>query len=155
VSAVTIIRRVSNLSKMVGESGGKTVMAALRGAEAETAGLRDEGRALLMEAIGVLEAALAAPTDEAWLEAIYKTSSAIIDICPPDLPSLGKAAWSLCDLTDRQRRNGRLEVAPIAVHVNAIRTLSGDLDPPAAAPLLMGLEALLAREVAKAGDGGG
>ncbi|WGM40399.1 hypothetical protein [Caulobacter sp. NIBR1757] len=151
MSGVTIIRRVSNLSRMIGESGGKTVLAALRGAEAETASLRDEGRVLLLEAIGVLEAALAEPKDDAWLEAIYSTSSAIIDICPPDLQALGKAAWSLCDLTDRQRKNGRLEVPAIAVHVNVIRTLSGDSDPRAAAPLLMGLEALLAREVAKGG----
>ncbi|MDO9338722.1 MAG: hypothetical protein Q7T61_20210 [Caulobacter sp.] len=152
MSAVTIIRRVSNLSKMVGESGGKTVLAALRAAEVETAGLREEGRALLMEAIGLLEAALAEPTDDAWLEAIYSTSSVIIDVCPPDLTALGKAAWSLCDLTDRQRKNDRLEVPPIAVHVAAIRTLSQDnLAPEAAAPLLAGLEALLAREVAKGG----
>lgn len=151
MSAVTIIRRVSNLSKMVGESGGRTVLAALRGAEAETASLREEGRGLLSEAIGALEAAQGAPADEAWLEAVYRASSNIIDICPPDLPLLGKAAWSLCDLTDRQRKSGRLEVPPVAVHVSAIRTLSGDLDPQAAAPLLMGLEALLAREVAKSG----
>ncbi|MDB5468713.1 MAG: hypothetical protein JWR84_273 [Caulobacter sp.] len=151
MSAVTIIRRVSNLSKMVGESGGKTVLAALRGAEAETAGLREEGRAILMEAIAVLEAALAQPRGETWLEDIYSTSSVIIDVCPPDLPALGKAAWSLCDLSDRQRKTGRIEVPPIAVHVNAIRTLSSDLDPQLAAPLLMGLEALLAREVAKGG----
>lgn len=150
MSAAIIIRRVSNLSKMVGESGGRTVMAALRGAEAETAGLRDEGRALLMEAIAVLEAAQADAKDESWLEAIYRASSAIIDICPPDLPLLGKAAWSLCDLTDRQRRYGRLEAAPIAVHIKAIRTLGQTgLDPQAAAPLLLGLEALLSREVAK------
>ncbi len=151
MSAVTIIRRVSNLSKMVGERGGKTVLAALRGAEAETAGLREEGRALLMEAIGVLEASLAEPLSGTWLEGVYKTASAIIDICPPDRPLLGKAAWSLCDLSDRQRRNGRIDLPPIAIHVNAIRTLSGDIDPVAAAPLLMGLEALLAREVAKGG----
>lgn len=151
MSAVTIIRRVSNLSKMVGESGGRTVLAALRGAEAETASLREEGRAIVMEAIGQLEAALAAPVGDAWLEGVYRASSCIIDVCPPDLPALGKAAWSLCDLTDRQRQAGRLEVPPVAVHVSAIRSLSGDLDVQAAAPLLLGLEALLAREIAKDG----
>lgn len=151
MSAVTIIRRVSNLSKMVGESGGRTVLAALRGAEAETAGLREEGRAILREAIEALDAAFAQPPGEAWLEGVYRGSSNIIDVCPPDLPALGKAAWNLCDLTDRQRQSGRLERAPIAVHVEAIRKLSGDMDAAAAAPLLMGLEALLAREVAKSG----
>jgi hypothetical protein len=151
LSGVTIIRRVSSLSKMVGESGGRTVLAALRAAEVETASLREEGRAILMEAIGQLEAALAAPADDAWLEGVYRASSCIIDVCPPDLPALGKAAWSLCDLTDRQRQAGRRELAPIAVHVDVIRKLSGDLDAQAAAPLLMGLEALLAREVAKSG----
>lgn len=150
--SVTIIRRVSNLSKMIGESGGRTVMAALRGAETETASLREEGRALLREAIGALEAVLARPPGEAWLNEIYAASAAVIDVCPPDLQGLGKAAWSLCDLTDRQRRTGRAEVPPIAVHVAAIRTLSqDDLDARTAAPLLMGLEALLAREVAKGG----
>jgi hypothetical protein len=153
VSGALIIRRVSNLSKLIGDKGGRTVMAALRAAEAETADLREEGRALLTEAIAALEAAAIQPLCETWLEGVYRASAGVIDICPPDLPALGKAAWSLCDLADRQRRTGRIDAPPIAVHVAAIRSLGQPgLDPKTAAPLLLGLEALLAREMARAGE---
>ena len=146
------IRRVSNLSKLVGEKGGKTVLAALRAAEAETAPLREEGRALLAEAVTALEAAAADPWGETWLDDIYRASAAIIDICPPDLPAVAKAAWSLCDLADRQRKTGKADAPPIAVHVAAVRTLcQPGLDANSAKPLLLGLEALLAREVARGG----
>lgn len=150
MSAV-FIRRVSNLSKMVGEKGGKTVLAALRAAEIETAPLREEGRALLAEAVAALEDAAGDPWSETWLDDIYRASAAIIDICPPDLPAVAKAAWSLCDLADRQRRTGT-DAPPIAVHVAAVRTLcQPGMDFTTAAPLLAGLEALLAREVARRG----
>lgn len=150
--SATIIRRTSSLSKMVGEKGGITVMAALRDAEAHTASLREEGRALLLEAITALETATAAPDSETWLDRVYEGASGVIDICPPDMPALAKAAWSLCDLADRQRRTGRLDLPPIAVHVAAIRSLSQPgLDAQSAAPLLMGLEALRARESAREG----
>lgn len=149
MSAV-FIRRISNLSKLVGEKGGKTVLAALRAAEIETAPLREEGRALLAEAVTALEAAAGDPRGETWLDDLYRASAAIIDICPPDLPAVAKAAWSLCDLADRQRKTGRIDAPPIAVHVAAVRTLCHPgLDAKAAAPLLKGLEALLARETAR------
>lgn len=149
MSAV-FIRRVSNLSKMVGEKGGKTVLAALRAAEVETAPLREEGRVLLAEAVAALETAAGDPWAETWLDDIYRASAAIIDICPPDLPAVAKAAWSLCDLADRQRRTGRLDAPPIAVHVAAVRTLcQPGMDTTTAAPLLRGLEALLTRETAR------
>ena len=149
MSAV-FIRRTSNLSKLLGEKGGRTVLAALRAAEAETADLREEGRGLLAEAVSALEAAAGDPWGETWLDDIYRASAAIIDICPPDLPAVAKAAWSLCDLADRQRRTGRLDAPPIAVHVAAVRTLcQPGIDAKSAAPLLMGLEALLTRETAR------
>ena len=150
MSAV-FIRRISNLSKLVGEKGGKTVLAALRAAETETAPLREEGRALLAEAVTALETAAGDPWGETWLDDVYRASAAIIDICPPDLPAVAKAAWSLCDLVDHQRRTG-VDAPPIAVHVAAVRTLCHPgMDATTAAPLLTGLEALLAREVARGG----
>ena len=144
--AVTVFRRRSNLSKMVDASGGMTVLAALRGAELETASVRDEGRAILMEAIGALEEAAARPlAAEAWLDAAQ-----IIDVCPAELPALYRAAYSLCDLSDQQRRVGRVDRPPIDVHVAALRPLSQPgQDLLTAAPVLTGLEALLARETAK------
>ena len=151
--SATIIRRVSSLSKMVGEKGGMTVLTALREAEAQTAGLREEGRALLLEAIVALEKATAAPDSETWLDQVYETAAGVIDICPPDMPVLAKAAWSLCDLADLQRRIGHIDLPPIVVHVAAIRTLSQPgLDAQSAAPLLMGLEALRARETARGSE---
>ena len=94
MSAV-FIRRISNLSKLVGEKGGKTVLAALKAAEIETAPLREEGRALLAEAVTALETAAGDPWGETWLDDIYSASAGIIDICPPDLPAVKQDAGKL------------------------------------------------------------
>lgn len=149
--AVTVFRRRSNLSKLIDTSGGMTVMAALRKADAETADLREEGRGILMEAIAALEFAGGRPVDgEVWLEGVYNATADIIDVCPAELPALYKALYSLCELVDIQRRAGRVDVPPVAVHIAALRPLSTPgQDPQNAAPVLMGLEALLAREAAK------
>jgi len=149
--AVTVFRRRSNLSKLVDTSGGMTVLAALRGAERETAEVRDEGRAILMEALAALESAAGQPPSTvAWLDAVYAAAGDILDVCPAELPALYKAVHGLCELADMQRRAGRLDAPPIQVHIAALRPLSQPgQDLKAAAPVLAGLDALLAREAAK------
>lgn len=151
MSAVVITRRKSNLSKMIAEAGGMTVLSALKAADRETAGLRDEGRAILDEAIAALEAVTAAPgRDATWLDQVYSAASAVLDVCPPDLLGMAKAAFSLCELTDLQRRNGRNEPAPVEVHVQSVRLLAQPGLPEAAiGPILEGLDRLLTREAAQ------
>jgi hypothetical protein len=152
MSSVTYFQRRSALSKMVGKAGGKSVLAALRDADKATVDLREEGHAILLEALAELEAkANGAPSPD-WLEAVYLAASTIIDVCPPELPGLHKAVYSLCDLTDRQIRSGRLEREPIAVHIAALRPLSqSDQAPEAVSAILDGLAALQARDIARAG----
>ena len=87
---------------------------------------------------------------EGWLDTVYAAAADILDVCPADLPALYKAVYSLCELADMQRRTGRLDRPPIEVHVAALRPLSQPgQDLKAAAPVLVGLEALLAREAGK------
>lgn len=152
MSAVKIFHRKSALSRMVNGSGGRTVLAALRDAEKETADLREEGRSILMEAIAAIEATGAAPVIDGgdWLDAAYRAAADLIDVCPPELPALHRAVYGLCDLADRQRRAGRFEKAPIAIHIAALRPLSRpDLDAAASSEVLAGLAALLARETGR------
>ncbi|HYE47774.1 MAG TPA: hypothetical protein VEA44_18550 [Caulobacter sp.] len=154
MAVVTVFSRKSNLSKLVDASGGVTVLAGLRGADRETAEVRSEGRGVLLAAIAALEAAGAAPAGdaEAWLDSVYGAAADIIDVCPAELPGLYKAVHGLCELSDLQRRAGRLDRPPVEVHIAALRPLSQPgQDPAAMAPILAGLEALLAREAARGG----
>jgi hypothetical protein len=153
MSAVMMIRRKSNLSKMIDTKGGVTVLAALRGAEKEIAPLREEGLAILDEALAALDASAATPPGQAgWLEGIYRAAADIIDVCPPELTGLYAAAYSLCELADLQRRAGRCETPPVQVHINALRLLRQPGQPEAVtSQVLAGLESLLARETARGG----
>lgn len=149
MSPVTITRRRSNLSRMVGEAGGVTVLAALRGAARETADLREEGRAILAEVILALETAADSPAGAEWLDRVYAAARDIIEVCPAEAPALHRAAYSLCDLVDLQQRLGRPDAPPVAVHVRAIRLLAApDVSDAVAAPVLEGLRAVLERQSA-------
>jgi hypothetical protein len=149
MSPVTITRRRSNLSRMVGETGGMTVLAALRGAARETAGLLEEGRTILAEAIAGLEAAAGGQRDAGWPDRVYAAARDVIEICPPEAAALHRAAYSLCDLIDLQLRLGRSDAPSVAVHVQAIRLLAApDVSDAVATPILDGLRAVLERQAA-------
>jgi hypothetical protein len=153
MTSVLVIRRQSNLSKLVNASGGKTVQAALRDADRGMAGLRDEGLAILDEALMALEGAVAAATDGPdWLDRVYSAAGAVIDVCPPDLMSLHSAAWSLCELCDLQRRAGRCETRSILVHLSSLKLLRQPGQPEAVLTgTLAGLATLLAHETSRPG----
>lgn len=151
MTVVTWIMKKSRLSKLIDAGGGTTVIAALRRAEDETRDMREEALATVEATLGRLEALTrVAPEGDKgpWMDEVYVLSSSLLDVAGPfGLEDMCSGAHSLCEMTDRQKNNGRCELAPIQVHVAALRLLR-QLEEPAASrrQVLDGLEKLLARE---------
>lgn len=151
MTVVTWIMKKSRLSKLVDAGGGTTVLGALRAAEEETRSMREEAMGQVEAALVQLESLTkAAPEGPAapWLQEIYAVSQSLLDVAGPfGLEDMCAGAHSLCELTDRKKHSGRYELAPIQVHVAALRLLR-QLENPAESrrQVLNGLEKLLARE---------
>lgn len=151
MTVVTWIMKKSRLSKLIDAGGGSTVIAALRSAEEQTRPMREEALAMVEATLGRLEVLTrAAPEGDpaAWMDEVYALSASLLDVAGPfGLEDMCSGAHSLCEMTDRQKGNGRCELAPIQIHVAALRLLR-QLEEPAASrrQVLDGLEKLLARE---------
>lgn len=151
MTVVTWVMKKSRLSKLIDAGGGTTVLAALRGAEEQTRDMRGEAMAEVERVLSRLEVMTrAAPAGDVrdWQDEIYALASSLMDISGPfGLEDMCAGAFSLCELTDRQKRAGRCELPPIEVHVAALRLLR-QLEEPRESrkQVLLGLEKLLARE---------
>lgn len=152
---VTWFMKKPRLVSLIGAAGGMTVVSALRAAEANNetlrAGALDAVDAILADLEGLTARA---PEDAtAWLDRVYALSSSLLDVAGPfGLADMCKAAYSLCDLADRQKRAGLCEAAPVQVHVASLKLLRQLDQPPAARALILaGLEKLLVRAQRTAG----
>lgn len=155
MAVVTWFMKKPRLSKLIDSAGGGTVISALRAAEENTLTLRDEAFGTVDAILNDLESLMAAaPEDPAdWLGRVYALSSSLLDVSGPcGLEDMCKAAYSLCDLTDRQKQRGGCELAPVQVHVASLKLLR-QLNESAQArqQVLAGLEKILARETRAAG----
>ncbi|MDO9223183.1 MAG: chemotaxis protein CheE [Caulobacter sp.] len=150
MTVVTWFRKRPRLASLIDSSGGMTVIKALRSAEANTAPLREEALAAVDGILTDLEALTAVRPDEpaADLARVYVLSASLLDVAGPfGLEDMCKAAYSLCDLVDRQTRAGRCDMPPVQVHVASLRVLAqAGQSAEARAQVLSGLELLLARE---------
>lgn len=147
MTVVTWIMKKSRLSTLIDAAGGVTVGKALEAAEQNTQALRDQALAEVDSILGDLETLAAGrvmtPDDQTRA---YALSSSLLDVAGPfGLEDMCKGAYSLCELVDRQRRAGRCDLAPVQVHVSALRLLR-QLSAPAESrrQVLEGLEVLLA-----------
>lgn len=147
MTVVTWFMKKSRLSTLIDTAGGVTVGKALEAAERNTQTLRDQALAEVDAILGELEALAAGrmmSTEDQTRT--YALSSSLLDVAGPfGLEDMCKAAYSLCELIDRHRRVGRRDLAPVQVHVSALRLLR-QLSAPAESrrQVLEGLEALLA-----------
>ena len=136
--SVNWIMRRSRLSKLVNQPGGVTVGKALAEAARHTAEFRVEAMAVVAAALDELDGVVAAPPAadgrQAWLQRISFLATRISDTAGPfGYEDLCAAAFSLCELADRQQRGQGLDLPPLKVHAAALRLLlSGDQPPPAA-----------------------
>lgn len=137
MTAVTWIMRRSKLSRLVNQPGGVTVAAALAEAAEQTKEFRAEAERIVQAALDELDALLAAPPvqadSEAWLDRVYFVATRVSDTAGPfGFEDMCAAAFSLCELADRQKRSRSLDLPPLKVHAAALRLLFSN-DQPAGA----------------------
>jgi hypothetical protein len=147
--SVKWIQKKARLSTMIDESGGVTVGKALEHADDLLSDLKAESLQVVEAAVVALEAMTrAAPANPGpWLEEIYRLAAEVLKgVGPFDLEHLAKASFSLSELADRFRENGRCDLAPIQVHVQSLRLLLANQSLPAAArqEIVNGLDRVLA-----------
>lgn len=149
--SVNWVMRRSRLSKLVNQPGGVTVSKALAEAARQTEEFRAEAMTVVAAALDELDAVVAAPPATgdlpAWLERVYFLATRISDTAGPfGYEDLCAAAFSLCELADRQRRGRALDLPPIRVHAGALRLLlAGDQPPAARKAVLAGLAQVVER----------
>lgn len=149
--SVTWVMRRSRLSKLVNQPGGVTVGKALAEAAVQTEEFRAEAMAVVAAALDELDGAVAAPPvaadRQAWLERIYFLATRVSDTAGPfGYEDLCAAAFSLCELADRQQRAPALDLPPLKVHAAALRLLlSGDQPSAARKAVLAGLSQVVDR----------
>ena len=148
---VNWIMRRSRLSKLVNQPGGVTVGKALAEAARHTEEFRVEAMAVVAAALDELDGVVAAPPAaddrKAWLERIYFLATRISDTAGPfGYEDLCAAAFSLCELADRQQRGQGLDLPPLKVHAASLRLLlAGDQPPAARKAVLAGLSQVVER----------
>ncbi|MDP1632285.1 MAG: hypothetical protein Q8L66_12790 [Caulobacter sp.] len=149
MTVVTWFMKKSRLSQMVDTAGGTTVVSALRAAEVNNLALKDEALAAVDATLAELDRLTASTPEDPkdWLARIYGLASDLLDVSGPfGLDDMCKGVYSLCELVDRQKRQGRCDLPPILVHVRSLRLLrQPDQPAEASAQILAGLEAVLAR----------
>jgi hypothetical protein len=149
--SVNWVMRRSRLSKLVNQPGGVTVGKALAEAAVQTEAFRAEAMAVVAAALDELDSVVSAPPAagglQAWLERIYFLATRISDTAGPfGYEDLCAAAFSLCELADRQQRGPGLDLPPLKVHAAALRLLlSGDQPAAARKAVLAGLAQVVER----------
>lgn len=110
------------LTEQVARPGGMTAGTASERAQRELAAHAGDAMKSLGAMIGRLETMCQEKT--APLDAVYLEGSTILDVAGLfNKRVLCDACYSLCELVDRQRTQGRQDWASIGVHVNALRLL--------------------------------
>ncbi len=144
MSAVMRVPWENRLAKMIREPGGVKVGDALAKADENLKTIQEDCMKAVDGYLTQIEAlhqeAKSAPTAEVK-DAIYRLADDIHGMAGVfGLGELGSAAFSLCDLIDRQREGGGWTPAAVEVHLNAFRLLRHPAgDPAARAEVLEGL----------------
>jgi hypothetical protein len=159
MTTVKRIHRPNRLEKLLLEPGGVTVGQALRKAAENLESIRESSLTALDERLSQIEALRRAAGRRASSEvkeAIYLLANDVHSIAGVfGLHHLGEAAFSLCELIDRQRERGRWSPEAVDVHLAAFhifRRPDHDADGEA---VLAGLRQITDREKHAHEDGAG
>lgn len=124
MSKVEFIKVKYRLAEQLQRPGGMTVQLATERAARELKAAEGDARADLHKVVTRLE--VMCQMRKATLDEVYDVSSSVIDVAGlfDDKP-LCEAAYSLCELCDRLRTQGREDWGSIVVHVDALRMILG------------------------------
>lgn len=150
MSAVKIIPVRHNLADQIRKPGGRTAAECVARAQEAL----DEAHDTVMQSIEGLVADLEAtcgerPVDPA--DRVYDEAHAILDLAGFfDTGPLYGVAYSLCELSDSLRTQGRWDWTPVTLHVQALRLVLKAKEDPATQALVAGLGSLTSHVAAKA-----
>jgi hypothetical protein len=137
----------TNLARKMSAPGGRSVADAVAGADAGLEQHRTAAMAALVDCVAALEAACAAQS-LGGERGVYDQAAALLDMAGFfDTGPLYKAAFSLCELSDRMIEAGAWNWPSVAVHVRALRLILADdcRETEQAALILDGLSTILRR----------
>jgi hypothetical protein len=138
----------NTLAAMINRPGGITIADALSRAEANVETIRGDCLAAIDEALAAVQGLIpanGAPSPDA-VNAMYQYANDIVGVAVTyDLRELSRAAYSLCELLDRQRARDAWSARAVSVHIEALRLLrEPNADADGRAAILVGLEQVLA-----------
>lgn len=117
----------SRLSKIIRQPGGTTVKGALKDAKRNLEKIRLECIAEIDAKLGLIQQRFGHAEDrpnDAELDELYRFSNDIVGMAGLfDMPELGEAAFSLCELLDRLKNNGEWDWPAVEVHLSALTLL--------------------------------
>lgn len=131
------------LARMIQAPGGKEVAKALDDATANLDSIRDSTLAAVDADMAAIERLLGGnrprPEDDD-LQKAYRQCNAIAGIAGScGLGAVGQAAFSLCDLLDRQVQTGGWSVEAVTVHLDGMKLLRAGIGADAEQTVLDGL----------------
>jgi hypothetical protein len=152
MSAVKRIRVPNRLAAVVRKPGGKTIAEAVAAAEANLETIRDDCVAAvdaILAAMTELSAVLkAVPTPENQSK-LYDLADEMIGVAAiANLPAVGTAAFSVCELVDAFAERQAWNWDAVAVHLNGLkllRAMGDQIDEAAREQVLDGLRAVVRR----------
>ena len=117
------------LQESIAKGGGITRENAVAAALENVRAISGEGDATIDASIKALEAlvgaAVAGHLAQEQMRAVLEQADQVVNLAGTfSYESLDRASRSLCDIADGLLREGRSEVAPVAVHVRAMRLFS-------------------------------
>ena len=122
MSDANLIKVKYRLTDQIAQAGGMTVAMAMDRVGREMAGQEGRSRECIGESISKLEALCREQT--ATMDEVYAVSTEVIDIAGLfDDRMLCESAYSLCELADRQRTQGKCEWPAVVVHTEAMRLI--------------------------------
>jgi len=154
VSSANVFKYENRLAKTLVQKGGMNADEAISKAQAAVEQVRAPTLAEIdsdLASIYGLGERLRSGRDEAALAAIYAASNRIIATAGIfELPELGKAAYSLCELISRFQGQNRFNEPMIRVHLDGLRLLRQPQDHSEAHrnQVLLGLRQVVAAAVA-------
>ena len=147
MSSARLFKVENRLSKVMGQPGGRSLMEALRSAQARVEAVRERSIARIAIITGQLRdsAVQGRLGDRNATRELYRAANDIFALAGFfEMNALSEAAFSLCDLMIATEVGSALNWAAVDLHVDAIAVLQ-TLKPEAdAAKLLAGLRALCA-----------
>ena len=147
MSSARVFKVENRLSKVMRQPGGRSLMEALRDAQARIETVRERSKLHIADTAGRLrkQAVQGRAGDRNAIRELYRAANDIFALAGYfEMTALSEAAFSLCDLMVAVDEGATLDWAAVDAHIDAIGLLQTRKADADAARLLAGLRAVCA-----------